>query len=362
MLDDVKTQLYKLTYQAYELIRVAVLFSHDEEQMQLLQPGQQTLLQDLEQWQTAFIPRWCQDKSTEIAWLSSNMLMYWGVCYIWLSTCTSPRQTAFDAHKARFATIINHAEQALRYSAECTTGQPVFTFETGDISPLYFCAIKCRDPILRRKALHLMSQAPRRESLWASVATERVIEKIIAIEEGQGEISLGHTPALPETLNLALPPEERRIHHVAVVKKEVVGGRNQRLALQLSKAAVHPDGSRKIVHENIWLEECTGGEGQGQSQPQRGDPVGLAAAGVGGSDCQREQLEFWTASELQQQPTSFLLSRSHASTLSPNPRRSKTLRWWSGLQSSQSRRNVIDFALTPAFAHGEMHSRLASDE
>ena len=193
----------------------------------------------------------------EIAWISSNILMYWGVCYILLMTCTSPFQSAFDEYTERFSTIIDHAEQVLKYGAERSTGQQALMFETGVIPPLYFCTTKCRDPLLRRRALRLMRGISPRDSLWASLATEQVIERIISIEEGH-ELGLPVGVAASSRI-LPLPPEEHRIMHIAIVGKDMRGER-PRLTLQLSKFAFSPDGSRKIVHENIWLESLVHGK------------------------------------------------------------------------------------------------------
>jgi hypothetical protein len=53
----------------------------------------------------------------------------------------------------------------------------------GVIPPLYFIAIKCRHPTIRRRALSLLKKASLRESPWRAVPTARVIEKIIVLEE-----------------------------------------------------------------------------------------------------------------------------------------------------------------------------------
>ncbi|KIX02491.1 uncharacterized protein Z518_08432 [Rhinocladiella mackenziei CBS 650.93] len=237
VLDNVRTQLYNLMYQSYEIIRVAILLSHDDYEMEKIQPQKNSLLQELHQWRTSFMERWGGDKRMEIAWVSSNLLMYWGVSYIWLATCTSRFQTAFDEHIERFAEIIFHAQKALYYSAESATGQPVLSFEIGVMPPLYFSATKCRDPLLRRKALHLMRQAPAGESLWASVAPTSVIEKVISIEEGHDFTYRSESPSSLESVSRNLPPEKQRIHHVAVIRKELIGG-SQRLAAQLTKMSL----------------------------------------------------------------------------------------------------------------------------
>ncbi|KIV84253.1 hypothetical protein PV11_00043 [Exophiala sideris] len=58
-----------------------------------------------------------------------------------------------------------------------------FSFDLGIIMPLYFVATTCRDPVIRRAALHLLLNCPRREGIWLSWMTGRVAEQIISIEE-----------------------------------------------------------------------------------------------------------------------------------------------------------------------------------
>lgn len=251
VLDGPRAQLYSLIYRAYEIIRVENLMPTEDHVIKMQRLKQSLLLQDLRRWEMSFVDMLSPDTRSVIGWAASNLLMYWGVCYIWLSTCTSPLQTAFDEHLDRFATILAHAEKVLRYTVESTTGQPIFNFEIGLIPPVYFCATKCRDPLLRRKALELMRQAPTRESLWAAVATERIVDKVIATEEGDCYASYSYFEGMARPL--PLPPEENRIHHVAVVRKDFLGG-IQRLALQLTKCVAEPDGSKRMVNENVWLD------------------------------------------------------------------------------------------------------------
>ena len=61
--------------------------------------------------------------------------------------------------------------------------QMAFSFDLGIIMPLYFTATKCRDPALRRDALHMLNHFPRREGIWLSWVTGCVAEQIISIEE-----------------------------------------------------------------------------------------------------------------------------------------------------------------------------------
>ncbi|KAL2443712.1 hypothetical protein ABEF95_010942 [Exophiala dermatitidis] len=259
-LDEPRAHLYSLTYRAHEVIRAEQLRPTEHRIIRLQRMKQELLLQELKQWETAFVNKWSHDKRTEILWAVSSLLVYCGVCYIWLSTCTSPLQTAFDDHMDRFATILKHAEKVLEYSVDSATGRPrpIFTSAPGLVPHLYFCATKCRDPWLRRQALGLLQRVPAGDGLWASVANPKVIEKITSIEEGERYYENNSQPKDPGPL--PLPPEENRIHHVAVVKKDV-SETAPRLALQLSKCTATPDRSKATISENIWLDLGEDNEG-----------------------------------------------------------------------------------------------------
>lgn len=254
VLDGVRRQLCNLMYSSYEVIRVTVLLNNDDHELKKLKPQQQMVLKALNQWKKAFSDRWSHEMNSHIRWLSSNLLMYWNLCYIWLSSCTNPLQTAFDDYEECFAAIITHAEEVLRYTAESTHRRPTFAFEIRVVLPLYFAAIKCRHPTLRRKALRLMRQAPEQESLWPLGVIGCVIEKVISLEE-DSEPTCFSEMSLPSE-GFPLPPEARRIHHVAVIRKEVHED-SQHLKLQVTRLVLNTDGSRNMVHEDFWHRDYT---------------------------------------------------------------------------------------------------------
>lgn len=61
--------------------------------------------------------------------------------------------------------------------------QPTYTFSPGIVSNLYVTISRCRDPNVRRQALHLMSRCKRREGLWDSELATRLGGRVVQIEE-----------------------------------------------------------------------------------------------------------------------------------------------------------------------------------
>ncbi len=58
-----------------------------------------------------------------------------------------------------------------------------FAFDIGVVPPLYLVMVKCRDPKLRREALSLLEQNPKREGVWDSVACVALGRWVISLEE-----------------------------------------------------------------------------------------------------------------------------------------------------------------------------------
>ena len=254
-LNEASIQLYNLLYQCFEVTRVADIVpdvGEDTGKVRFL-TLRTVLMGRLTQWKLWFLTEQYQKANEEASWMCSYLLMYWAVCYTSLATCVYINQTAFDEHRDQFADIIQHAQVYLAHLAESPTELPPFQTEPGILPTLYFCALKCRDPILRREALRLMRQAPKQDTLWAFIAPERVVEKVISLEE-RGMHPTVVNDAL--TLPTKLPPEDRRFAHVSALTRDAPGG-EQRLALHLDRFIFQANGGRRLVTEYAWLGQAT---------------------------------------------------------------------------------------------------------
>ncbi|KAI6782956.1 uncharacterized protein J7T54_002116 [Emericellopsis cladophorae] len=61
--------------------------------------------------------------------------------------------------------------------------RPSFSAEMGVVPPLFVVATKCREGILRRKAIELLRSSPRREGMWDSELAARVAQLVMDLEE-----------------------------------------------------------------------------------------------------------------------------------------------------------------------------------
>jgi hypothetical protein len=141
------------------------------------------------------------------------------IAIIWNSTTIpssegSSIEPAFDAYTSMFKTIIslaaffiddppvqtstpvstssleyslssnNASARSPRTTTKTSRSPPTFSLEMGLIFALYFVAIKCRSPTLRRQATHLLSRVkPRREGMWDARVMEKISQYVIEVEE-----------------------------------------------------------------------------------------------------------------------------------------------------------------------------------
>lgn len=258
----IRSQLYHLMYQAYQTVRVAVLMWQDPEIIKGLLSAQRVTLDEFIRWRISFTGyySWHRDTMTDenMQLLSSHLLMCWDVCYIWLEACTETSETAYDKHMDRFAEIILQGERVLALAAQRPVeGQPHTKIRV-DLAPaLYFTVMKCRDPLLRRKALSLLEKAPS-EGLWADVLTAQVVQNAIALEEGRPykAADLTDPESLTELRSRSLPPEHRRIQTIAFIGQDKTHT-GYTLSFQVGRVTIDANGKKRTVYDTIRIENST---------------------------------------------------------------------------------------------------------
>ncbi|EWY84347.1 hypothetical protein FOYG_14099 [Fusarium oxysporum NRRL 32931] len=92
-------------------------------------------------------------------------------------------EMAYDALLPRFQVVINLAQDVLGPLSVSNDSKRVYSVETGIVPVLYLVGVKCRDPVIRRKAHMLLLYSNRKEWMWESLAAAKVIERVIYYEE-----------------------------------------------------------------------------------------------------------------------------------------------------------------------------------
>ncbi|KAL3455181.1 hypothetical protein BJX64DRAFT_295301 [Aspergillus heterothallicus] len=92
-------------------------------------------------------------------------------------------EEAWDPYVEEFGVIVALSEKYLSQERP-RTQKRIFGFSIGVIPPLYMTATRCRDPHIRRQAIRLLAEYPRREVMWDSTVAAEVARKVMEIEEG----------------------------------------------------------------------------------------------------------------------------------------------------------------------------------
>lgn len=94
------------------------------------------------------------------------------------------------------------------------------SFELSPIVPLFVTACRCRDPVLRRRAIALLLNCRRREGVWDSFGAGMVALQCVKLEEGIDQVmdlgSENWLPLTPRCKHSADVPEKRRVQDVFV--------------------------------------------------------------------------------------------------------------------------------------------------
>ncbi|KAI0133874.1 hypothetical protein BJ170DRAFT_575602, partial [Xylariales sp. AK1849] len=154
---------------------------------------QQLILSNLSRWNAAFAVFMATKTDGNPSPPSALLLqIYYNAAIVWAGTSLAPMETDYDEYLHNFSAIIPLARAFL----DATKRSPpkpqdipqfgnkcAFAFDTHIIPPLYFTAVKCRHPLVRRAARDLLQKHhDRQENLWRASSIARVATRLIEIE------------------------------------------------------------------------------------------------------------------------------------------------------------------------------------
>jgi cholestenol delta-isomerase len=113
------------------------------------------------------------------------------------------KETLHDDYLHSYKHVLALGEGLVRDSAPASRNQ-FFCFDIGIIFPLFWVAIKCRDPATRRRSLKLLFSLHHQEGAWKSITAAKAAEFVIGVEE----------EGLESVVNQWQVPEEKRVHLV----------------------------------------------------------------------------------------------------------------------------------------------------
>lgn len=158
----------------------------DPQEIVRFQHEQQRLLSQLNRWHAAFTVITSMTPLSPALENSLNVLrIYYQSTQVYISMALDTGEMQYDNYTSNFAAIISLASTVLGSTPANSKLEP-FSFETEIIPPVYWTAIKCRHPLLRRAALKLLTRDQmrnRRENLWHARETAAIAARSIEVEE-----------------------------------------------------------------------------------------------------------------------------------------------------------------------------------
>jgi hypothetical protein len=199
-----------------------------------LYDAQTSLIEDLEQWRTAF-----KNGERELGDVggdnmtpeNAQLLITYHLISLELRTALSADERVFSAPESigSFRALLEYATIILRQRSH-THGQPLFvTLETSTCEPLYYTAIKCRDHSLRRRALELLKLAGP-EGVWNGDLMAVIAKHVIDLEECPEDANIFQAAGRPAVHGLqsgldrsyAICSEDDRLSSFSVHEADVV--------------------------------------------------------------------------------------------------------------------------------------------
>jgi cholestenol delta-isomerase len=111
--------------------------------------------------------------------------MYQITSTILIATGVYGQEVLHDEHLPKYERVVALGEELLVHEENpgSTPNNQFFSFDIGVITPLFFTAIKCRDPQVRRRAIKLLASNHLQEGSWKSVGASKVAQFVMGIEE-----------------------------------------------------------------------------------------------------------------------------------------------------------------------------------
>lgn len=112
-----------------------------------------------------------------------NAKLWYTTAKLMLDAEFAGAECRYDAHEQGFSRVVDLAEllsTAIANEPEISTS---FSLDLGYIVPTFYSATRCRNPVIRRRAVEVLHLQPRHEGAWQSVPAAVICERWINVEE-----------------------------------------------------------------------------------------------------------------------------------------------------------------------------------
>lgn len=188
---------------------------------------------------------------------------------IMVSVCIRPGdEMIYDVYMVDFASIVRQAIDLWKVallehyivppSLNSDFPEASFAIDVGFIPPLYYTALKCRNPGIRREAMNLLLAAPHREGLWDGVQAAYTARRIMEIEEGKffkdisirNHSDLFNSPRPIEIDDMPILPEFTRVCNATLLLPDDPSSKGK---LIYRRCGIEIDGSPELKNVEIAL-------------------------------------------------------------------------------------------------------------
>jgi hypothetical protein len=197
-IEDARDQLHEITTVVQDLrlknFRAHLHSSDDEalsKSLAILSSQQDKVLHLLDDWEQHFdtLVANYQKPSRSTSHALAIFRVKHMICRMRASDRLNLLEMRVHDRTAEYAELIIAAGDVLNNMAGRNTSQE-FSFEAGFLPGLYLTTLKCRDSVIRRRALELMCLAKAKEGLWQRSELVTIAARVIELEEGLATLDL----------------------------------------------------------------------------------------------------------------------------------------------------------------------------
>jgi hypothetical protein len=104
---------------------------------------------------------------------------------ILISATAFTQETVFHSFESEFSRVADLASRLISENNDTANNARTMcpTFDMGVLPHLYLVATRCRHPLIRRTALHLLQQGPAQEGIWSKTVLVAIAKRIMMLEE-----------------------------------------------------------------------------------------------------------------------------------------------------------------------------------
>ena len=174
--------------------------------------------------------------------------IHWLVCTIGIEGTITPTKFSTPDFTTKFQKIVALCKSIV--AAENAAKPPQFSMEYGIIGPLYFMALNCQDPDIRRQVLEVLS-TPRSEGMWDSQVIAYILDRI----ERERVPSLNRNDSsTPQQVVITAEMSNRPLGEVietARSEMRMLGGYEPKMRTNTIRTEAKPESIRWEIHISL---------------------------------------------------------------------------------------------------------------